>query len=61
MAARKPRLVIAYRIIGIHGLRRLAIRRPRGREYAVDDADRLGDENEDDVEVWSEAERIGEV
>lgn len=34
MAARKPKVVIAYNITGVHGLRQLAIRRPRGRVYA---------------------------
>lgn len=52
---------MAYKIIGIHGLRRLAIRRPRGRVYAGDDADLLNDENEDDDdEVLRDAERKGE-
>lgn len=59
-AARKPKLVIAYNIIGIQGLRRLAIRRPRGREYADEIADRLDEGNGDDVERLKPAERGGE-
>jgi hypothetical protein len=38
---------MAYNIMGVHGRSRLAIRRPRGREYAAvaeDDADLLKDE-----------------
>ena len=44
MATRNPNVVIAYNITGIHGLRRFAIRNPRGREYAEVDAARLASE-----------------
>ena len=41
MASRKPRDVIAYKMTGIHGLRRLAIRKPPERAYAEVAATRL--------------------
>ena len=39
-------MVIAYSIMGVHGFSRLTIRRPRGREYAIDDADLLVDDED---------------
>ena len=47
-AARKPKVVITYKIIGIQGLIRLAMRRPRGRVYGEDtDEDRVDTDVED--------------
>ena len=42
MAAIKPRLVMAYNIIGIQGLSRFAILSPRGRVYGIDEEEYAG-------------------
>lgn len=57
-AARKPRVVITYSIIGIQGLIRLAMRRPRGEEYEGDIED--AEERDGDAQLEAMGQGAGE-